>query len=89
MVLKKFLWAILIISVIIQFITSFIYSNQIINENYQYNLYQTQKEALVLKVDELQNQLSRLTSLDTLTHSPEYSNLIPVTQTLDLNSSHD
>ena len=62
-----------------QIIFSFFYSNQMVRFNYTNNLYQKQLDNLTLQNQNLQIQLSRLTSIDFLKN--QAGNLSPIDKT--------
>ncbi len=79
---KIFTWVI-IISLAIQIGFSFFYSNEIINQNYQLDQYQTQVDQLKLNIESVEKQLSNLSSINKISQSTSSAS-VTITQTVKI-----
>ena len=81
----KILATIAIAAIILQILTSLVYSNQIIKINKDFSIQRKNTEELKRNIEILQNQLSLLESINRLNQSTPSANLKPITHTLNLN----
>lgn len=79
---KIFTW-IIILSLTIQIGFSFYYSNEIINQNYQLDQYQTQADQFKLSIESVEKQFSDLSSISKINQSTSSAS-IPITQTIKI-----
>jgi thiamine biosynthesis lipoprotein ApbE len=79
---KIFTW-IIILSLTIQIGFSFYYSNEIINQNYQLDQYQTQADQFRLSIESVEKQFSDLSSISKINQSTSSAS-IPITQTIKI-----
>lgn len=83
--INKIFGSVTILIVIAQILFSFYYSSEIINQNNYLNSSQTKLDLLKTNNQELENQLTKITSLNYLQPIIQSKNLIPIKQEINLN----
>lgn len=83
--MSKIFTTIIIISVVIQISFSFFYSSNIVTQNSQLDVQQTELNQLKLDVQQIEKQMVNLTSIKNLNDSTASAKFRPINQFINLN----